>query len=246
MFDRIKQCKHRIMIRQHNFLFVFNLRQGTILIAVHQIALALFVLLVLAAGAAHAAGAAGALQADMADAEERRELDLLLRDHAPGSFPLPNNQRRFRDAEHRATVSLAALQWAGALAALQLLGGLLLLYGGVRARAGPLLAWLLLALPAAPALLAALYAGSQYPCLLYLFGGPLSYHVVGALLMATLLYAICTVGSYVVQLRAGAGGGARGAGAGERLVLLDHAARASLVSAAHLAKLSHAPATHFV
>lgn len=72
-------------------------------------------------------------------------------------------------------VSLAALQWAGALAALQLLGGLLLLYGGVRARAGPLLAWLLLALPAAPALLAALYAGSQYPCLLYLFGGPLSY-----------------------------------------------------------------------
>lgn len=39
MVDTTKQCKlsHEMMIRLNNFLYVFNLRQGTILIAVHQI-----------------------------------------------------------------------------------------------------------------------------------------------------------------------------------------------------------------
>lgn len=39
MFGSTKKCNlsHKMMIRLNNFLYVFNLRQGTILIAVHQI-----------------------------------------------------------------------------------------------------------------------------------------------------------------------------------------------------------------
>lgn len=37
MFSRTKQCKLSNMLRLNNFLFVFSLRQGTILIAAHQI-----------------------------------------------------------------------------------------------------------------------------------------------------------------------------------------------------------------
>lgn len=45
MVDRTKQCKlsHEMMIRLNNFLYVFNLRQGTILIAVHQIVSGIFI-----------------------------------------------------------------------------------------------------------------------------------------------------------------------------------------------------------
>lgn len=39
MFDKVKQCNlsDKMLIRLTNFLYIFDLRQGTILIAVHQI-----------------------------------------------------------------------------------------------------------------------------------------------------------------------------------------------------------------
>ena len=105
MFDRTKQCNlsHKMMIRLNNFLYVFNLRQGTILIAVHQIvsmtnvssfrrraviwihrkygsnplfsqALSSFILIILLVGISHVGEMLSMLHNDMEDDADRRGL----------------------------------------------------------------------------------------------------------------------------------------------------------------------------
>ncbi|VVC89069.1 unnamed protein product [Leptidea sinapis] len=66
-----KKC-NKMMLRLNNFLYVFNLRQGTILIAVHQIALSSFFLIVLLVGISHLGEMLQLLHNDMKDEEERR------------------------------------------------------------------------------------------------------------------------------------------------------------------------------
>ncbi|KAH9636383.1 hypothetical protein HF086_011240 [Spodoptera exigua] len=115
MFDRTKQCNlsHKMMIRLNNFLYVFNLRQGTILIAVHQIALSSFILIILLVGISHVGEMLSMLHNDMEDDADRRGLyEMAYGDHISyhnGEVITTNNQRRFAKARHLASVRLNIL-----------------------------------------------------------------------------------------------------------------------------------------
>ncbi|CAH2266812.1 jg9427 [Pararge aegeria aegeria] len=169
-----------MMIRLNNFLYVFNLRQGTILIAVHQIALSSFVLIILLVGISHVGEMLSMLHNDMEDDAERRGFyEINYGNHVTfheGGVVSTNNQLRFAKAQHLA---------------------------------------------------------SDFGC---------------ALFVLTFIYAICAVSSFALET--GGGRCARTSLAnderGERLLLLDHAAHSSLLSAAQLNKLSHGTRTQFV
>ncbi|CAG9786077.1 unnamed protein product [Diatraea saccharalis] len=109
MFDRSKQCNlsHKMMIRLNNFLYVFNLRQGTILIAVHQIALSSFVLIILLVGISHVGEMLSMLHTDMEDdAESRGFYEVTYGQQLTfheGDVVSTNNQRRFAKAQHLAS-----------------------------------------------------------------------------------------------------------------------------------------------
>lgn len=134
MFDRTKKCKlsHKMMIRLNNFLYVFNLRQGTILIAVHQIvsikyfqnfikyclnqvlkeicilqALSSFILIILLVGISHVGEMLNMLHNDMEDDAERRGFyEVAYGDKLTfheGEVTSRNNQRRFAKAQHLAS-----------------------------------------------------------------------------------------------------------------------------------------------
>ncbi|CAK1547294.1 unnamed protein product [Leptosia nina] len=168
-----------MMIRLNNFLYVFNLRQGTILIAVHQIALSSFVLIILLVGISHLGQMLQLLHNDMKDEEERRGFygvgygDQVI--FHESDVISTNNQARFVKAQHLA---------------------------------------------------------SDFGC---------------AIFVLTFIYAICAVSSFALET----GGQCSQAVTnnderGERLLLLDHVAHSSLLSAAQLNKLSHGTRTQFV
>lgn len=115
------------MIRLNNFLYVFNLRQGTILIAVHQIvsnytqvnyflslyyilrwtslsqALSSFILIILLVGISHVGEMLSMLHNDMEDDAERRGLYGERLTFHEGEVISSNNQRRFAKAQHLAS-----------------------------------------------------------------------------------------------------------------------------------------------
>lgn len=130
---KTKRCKvtHKMIIRLNNFLYVFNLRQGTILIAVHQIvstcfyiffllkvllfnlnslcfqALSSFILIILLVGISHVGEMLSMLHNDMEDDAERRGFYEVgygeqLHFHE-GEVISTNNQRRFAKAQHLAS-----------------------------------------------------------------------------------------------------------------------------------------------
>ncbi|KOB66733.1 Uncharacterized protein OBRU01_20829 [Operophtera brumata] len=109
MFVKGGDCylSHKMYIRLNNFLYIFNLRQGCILIAVHQIALSSFILIILLVGISHVGEMLSMLHNDMEDDAERRGFyevaygDTLT--FHEGDVLSTNNQRRFAKAQHLAS-----------------------------------------------------------------------------------------------------------------------------------------------
>ncbi|XP_047529292.1 uncharacterized protein LOC125065616 isoform X2 [Vanessa atalanta] len=234
MFVRTQQCKlsHKMMIRLKNFLYVFNLRQGTILIAVHQIALSSFVLIILLVGISHVGEMLSMLHNDMEDDAERR-----------GFYEITYGEHL---TFHEVTVIF--LYTSTILTAIYLMCCISLLHGAVKYKREYVLPWIMAACVAVVLLIVAIVIGDGYPCVVNLFGGHNLYHFGCALFVLTFIYAICAVSSFALET--GGGRCARASLAnderGERLLLLDHAAHSSLLSAAQLSKLSHGTRTQFV
>ncbi|XP_073945477.1 uncharacterized protein [Choristoneura fumiferana] len=253
MFDRTKQCKlsHKMMIRLKNFLYIFNLRQGAILIAVHQIALSSFVLVILLVGISHVGEMLSMLHVDMEDDAERRGIyevtDGEQMTFHEGDVMSTNNQRRFAKARHLASVTVIFLYTSTILTSIYLMCCISLLYGAVKYKREYVLPWVMAACVGVVLLVVAIVVGDGYPCVVHLFGGHHFYHFGCGLFVLTFIYAICAVSSFALET-----GGGRCARAvrsderGERLLLLDHAAHSSLLSAAQLNKLTHGTRTHFV
>ncbi|GBP35684.1 hypothetical protein EVAR_75009_1 [Eumeta japonica] len=252
------QCNWRKMkiIRLNNFLFILNLRQGAILIAVHQIALSSFVLIILLVGISHVGEMLTLLHNDMEDEAERRGFfevkygggHLLFHE---SDLPTSNNQKRFVKAQHLASATVILLYTSTALTAAYLACCIMLLHGAVRCRRAFLLPWIAAACIALLLLLVALALADTYPCLVNLFGGHNLYHFGCAIFVLTFVYAISAVTSFALETSAVAA--ARGASCaennderGERLLLLDHAAHSSLLSAAQLKRMSSCTRTQFV
>ncbi|XP_050346098.1 uncharacterized protein LOC126770636 [Nymphalis io] len=254
MFVRTKQCKlsHKMMIRLNNFLYVFNLRQGTILIAVHQIALSSFVLIILLVGISHVGEMLSMLHNDMEDDAERRGFyEISYGEHLTfheGDVVSSNNQIRFAKAQHLASVTVIFLYTSTILTSIYLMCCISLLHGAVKYKREYVLPWIMAACVAVVLLIIAIVIGDGYPCVVNLFGGHNLYHFGCALFVLTFIYAICAVSSFALET--GGGRCARASLAnderGERLLLLDHAAHSSLLSAAQLSKLSHGTRTQFV
>ncbi|XP_075973707.1 uncharacterized protein LOC142974988 [Anticarsia gemmatalis] len=254
MFDRTKQCNlsHKMMIRLNNFLYVFNLRQGTILIAVHQIALSSFILIILLVGISHVGEMLSMLHNDMEDDADRRGLyDVAYGEHTyhDGDVISTNNQRRFAKAQHLASVTVIFLYTSTILTSIYLMCCISLLHGAVKYKREYVLPWIMAACIGVVLLIAAIIVGDGYPCVVNLFGGHNLYHFGCALFVLTFIYAICAVSSFALET--GSGRCARASRAasderGERLLLLDHAAHSSLLSAAQLNKLNSGTRSQFV
>ncbi|XP_028177978.1 uncharacterized protein LOC135074640 [Ostrinia nubilalis] len=252
MVERTKQCKisHEMMIRLNNFLYVFNLRQGTILIAVHQIAMSSFVLIILLVGISHVGEMLSMLHADMEDDAESRGFfevsygqQLVFHE---GDVISTNNQRRFAKAQHLASVTVIFLYTSTILTSIYLMCCISLLHGAVKYKREYVLPWIMAACVGVVLLLVAIVVGDGYPCIVSLFGGHKLYHLFCALFVLTFIYAICAVSSFALETGGGRCRRTRSDERGERLLLLDHAAHSSLLSAAQLTKLSHGTRTHFV
>lgn len=173
-----------------------------------------------------------------------------------------NNQRRFAKAQHLASVTVIFLYTSTILTSLYLMCCISLLHGAVKYKREYVLPWIMAACAAVILLIVAIVVGDAYPCVVNLFGGHNLYHFGCALFVLTFIYAICAVSSFALEtgggrcagagsgVGTGAAGGAGGRGAsderGERLLLLDHAAHSSLLSAAQLNKLSTGTQSHFV
>ncbi|XP_045497771.1 uncharacterized protein LOC123695867 [Colias croceus] len=251
MFTRTKKC-NKMMIRLNNFLYVFNLRQGTILIAVHQIALSSFVLIILLVGISHLGEMLQLLHNDMKDEEERRGFygvsygdQVIFHENDVIST---NNQVRFAKAQHLASVTVVILYTSTILTAIYLMCSISLLYGAVKYKREYVLPWIMAACVAVVLLINFIIVFDGYPCIVNLFGGHNMYHFGCALFVLTFIYAICAVGSFALETSGGRCSQANISNdeRGERLLLLDHAAHSSLLSAAQLNKLSHGTRTQFV
>ncbi|KAJ8728245.1 hypothetical protein PYW07_017038 [Mythimna separata] len=242
-----------MMIRLNNFLYVFNLRQGTILIAVHQIALSSFILIILLVGISHVGEMLSMLHNDMEDDADRRVLyEATYGDHISyhnGDVISTNNQRRFAKARHLASVTVIFLYTSTMLTSIYLMCCISLLHGAVKYKREYVLPWILAACIGVVLLIVAIVVGDGYPCVVNLFGGHNLYHFGCALFVLTFIYAICAVSSFALET--GSGRCARTVRAasderGERLLLLDHAAHSSLLSAAQLNKLNSGTRSQFV
>lgn len=240
-----------MMIRLNNFLYVFNLRQGTILIAVHQIALSSFILIILLVGISHVGEMLSMLHNDMEDDADRRGLyEVAYLDHYHnGEVTSTNNQRRFAKAQHLASVTVIFLYTSTILTSIYLMCCISLLHGAVKYKREYVLPWIMAACIGVILLIIAIIIGDGYPCVVNLFGGHSLYHFGCALFVLTFIYAICAVCSFALET-----GNGRCARAnhttiderGERLLLLDHAAHSSLLSAAQINKLNSGTRTQFV
>ncbi|XP_063234262.1 uncharacterized protein LOC134537597 [Bacillus rossius redtenbacheri] len=125
--------------------FFFNLRQGSMLIAVIELLLSAIALFLLLLGSAHAQEVAAMLEADMEDSErdermlvvpDRRESLLWLQPH---HF---NNQMRLQKAQHLALVMIVGLYTGIALVTIHLISCVLLLYGAIMRVRQFLLPWI--------------------------------------------------------------------------------------------------------
>ncbi|XP_013143179.1 PREDICTED: uncharacterized protein LOC106107045 [Papilio polytes] len=252
MFDNPKECKLLVkMIRRvNNFLFFFNLRQGTILIAVHQIALSSFILIILLVGISHVGEMLTLLHNDMEDDAERRGFYEVaygnqLRFHE-GDVISTNNQRRFANAQYLASVTVIVLYTSTILTSIYLMCSISLLHGAVKYKKEYIFPWIVAAIIDLLLLISAVIIGDGYPCIINLFNGHNMYHFTCALFVASFVYAICAVTSFSMEVSAMQCARHLADERGERLLLLDHAAHSSLLSAAQLNKLSHGTRTHFV
>ncbi|XP_004932605.1 uncharacterized protein LOC114240656 [Bombyx mandarina] len=255
MFDRTKKCKlsHKMMIRLNNFLYVFNLRQGTILIAVHQIALSSFILIILLVGISHVGEMLNMLHNDMEDDAERRGFyEVAYGDKLTfheGEVTSRNNQRRFAKAQHLASVTVIFLYTSTILTSIYLMCCISLLHGAVKYKREYVLPWIMAACVGVVLLIVAIVVGDGYPCIVNLFGSHNFYHFGCALFVLTFIYAICAVSSFALETGSGRCARSNLANSderGERLLLLDHAAHSSLLSAAQLNKLSTGTRSQFV
>ncbi|VVC89068.1 uncharacterized protein LOC126979239 [Leptidea sinapis] len=248
-----KKC-NKMMLRLNNFLYVFNLRQGTILIAVHQIALSSFFLIVLLVGISHLGEMLQLLHNDMKDEEERRGFyGVGYGDHVKfheSDVISTNNQLRFIKAQRLASFTVVFLYTSTILTTIYLICSISLLHGAVKYKRQYILPWIMAACIAVVLLLTVIILGDGYPCIIKLFGGHNMYHFGCALFILTFIYAICAVSSFAIETGSGhcrtTHSQTNSDERGERLLLLDHAAHSSLLSAAQLNKLSHGTLTHFV
>ncbi|XP_072931877.1 uncharacterized protein [Epargyreus clarus] len=252
MFARTKQCKLSKMLRLNNFLFAFSLRQGTILIAAHQITLFSFVLIILLICLTHVGKVLTLLHDDMEDDAERRGFyEVNYRNQMTfheGDVISTNNQRRFAKAQHLASVTVIILYTSTILASIYLMCCISLLHGAIKYKREYMLPWVIASCVSITPFMAAMILGDSYPNIVDIYGGHNYYRFICVFLMLTFLYAFWAVCSFVLET-----GESRCARAmlanderGERLLLLDHAAHSSLLSAAQLNKLSHGTRTHFV
>ncbi|CAB3229937.1 unnamed protein product [Arctia plantaginis] len=237
-----------MMIRLNNFLFVFNLRQGTILIAVHQIALSSFLLIILLVGISHVGAMLSMLHNDMEDDADRRGLYEVEHYH-DGDVISTNNQRRFAKAQHLASVTVMFLYTSTILTSIYLMCCISLLHGAVKYKREYVLPWIMAACIGVVLLIIVIVIGDGYPCLVNHFGGHNLYHFSCALVVLTYVYAICAVSSFALETGSGRCSRASRAASderGERLLLLDHVAHSSLLSTAQLNKLNSGTRSHFV
>ncbi|CAH2037276.1 unnamed protein product, partial [Iphiclides podalirius] len=160
-----------------------------------------------------------------------------------------NNQRRFAKAQHLASVTVIFLYTSTILTSIYLMCCISLLHGAVKYKREYILPWIMAACVGVILLIVAIVIGDGHPCVVNLFGGHNLYHFGCALFVLTFIYAICAVSSFALET----GGGqcvrntlTSNDERGERLLLLDHAAHSSLLSAAQLNKLSHGTRTQFV
>ncbi|KAF9815420.1 hypothetical protein SFRURICE_011572 [Spodoptera frugiperda] len=193
------------------------------------------------------------LHNDMEDDADRRGLyEMAYGDHFSyhnGEVISTNNQRRFAKARHLASVTVIFLYTSTMLTSIYLMCCISLLHGAVKYKREYVLPWIMAACIGVVLLIVAIIVGDGYPCVVNLFGGHNLYHFGCALFVLTFIYAICAVSSFALET--GSGRCARNVRAasderGERLLLLDHAAHSSLLSAAQLNKLNSGTRTHFV
>ncbi|KAI5651802.1 hypothetical protein NE865_00139 [Phthorimaea operculella] len=192
-----------MMIRLNNFLYVFNLRQGTILIAVHQIALSSFILIILLVGISHVREMLSMLHNDMEDDAERRGFYEVYGDQMSfheGEVISTNNQRRFAKAQHLASVTVIFLYTSTILTAIYLMCCISLLYGAVKYRREYIVPWAVAACVAAGLIIIAVIIGGTYPCITNFFGGYACYHFGCGLFVMTFIYAIAAVISFMQEL----------------------------------------------
>ncbi|CAH3901874.1 unnamed protein product [Pieris brassicae] len=157
------------------------------------------------------------------------------------------NHARFVKAQHLASVTVVILYTSTILTAIYLMCSISLLYGAVKYKREYVLPWIMAACIAVVLLINFIIVFDGYPCIINLFGGHTIYHFGCTLFVLTFIYAICAVSSFALET----GGRCHESitnndERGERLLLLDHAAHSSLLSAAQLNKLSHGTRTHFV
>ncbi|XP_053607091.1 uncharacterized protein LOC128673351 [Plodia interpunctella] len=254
MYSSTKQCNlsHKMIIRLKKFLYIFNLRQGTILIAVHQIALSSFALIILLVGIFHLDEMLSMLQNDMADDADRQGLYLEyghVIELQEGDFYSANfNRRRFAKGQHLASVTVIFLYTSTILTSIYLLCCVSLLHGAVKYKREYVTLWIMAAIVALSLLLMAIFIGDGYPWVVKFFGGHCIYRFGCALFVLSFIYAICAVSSFVMEIGCRRCRSARTASdeRGERLLLLDQAAHSSLLSSAQLHKLSHGTRSQFV
>ncbi|XP_068632195.1 uncharacterized protein [Battus philenor] len=255
MFVSNNKCRQfrKMMIRLKNFLYVLDLRQGTILIAVHQIAISSFFLIILLVAVSHVGGMLAMLHNDMEDDAERRGFYEVAyggqMTFHEGDVVSTNNQRRFAKAHHHANVTVIFLHTSTLLTSIYLMCCISLLHGAVKYKREYILPWIIAACIAVILSIIALVIGDGYPCVVSTFGGHNLYRFGSAFVMLTYIYSIYTVTSFALET--GGGSCARNTVTsnderGERLLLLDHAAHSSLLSTAQLNKLSHGTKTQFV
>lgn len=104
---------------------VFNLRQGTMLIAVVELILSAIFLFLLLLGSAHAQEMAAMLEADIAESQH------LPIDDDTGVILYNNNESRLHNAQHLALVMIIALYTGIAVVTIHLISCVLLLYGAI-------------------------------------------------------------------------------------------------------------------
>ncbi|KPI93032.1 hypothetical protein RR46_14253 [Papilio xuthus] len=190
------------------------------------------------------------LHNDMEDDAERRGFYEVaygnqLRFHE-GDVISTNNQRRFAKAQDLASVTVKILYTSTIMTSIYLLCSIMLLHGAVNYKKEYILPWTLVALINLLLLIFAISIGEGHPSVIDLFNGHTMYHFTSSLLLASFMYAIATVISFSYEISSMQCAQQFADERGERLLLLDHAAHSSLLSAAQLNKLSNGTRTHFV
>ncbi|XP_068084180.1 uncharacterized protein [Anabrus simplex] len=112
---------------------VFNLRQGTLLIAVVELLLSAICLFLLLLGSAHAQDMAAMLQADIEESQQQEGIYVTDDTDAMGGIPIQysNNETRLHTAQHLALVMIIFLYTGIAMVTIHLVSCVLLVYGAI-------------------------------------------------------------------------------------------------------------------